>query len=68
MGQHAAKDYLESLTPGQLGLEGESMEDYEVMIVDGIVLVNDLAHSSLAGQHTPFRLTGTPEDMRLLPA
>lgn len=41
MGQHAAKDYLESLTPGQLGLEGESMEDYEVMIVDGIVLVND---------------------------
>lgn len=40
MGQRAAKEYLESLEPAQLGLEGQSMDDYEVMVVDGIVLVN----------------------------
>lgn len=40
MGQRAAKEYLKSLEPAQLGLEGPSMDDYEVMVVDGIVLVN----------------------------
>lgn len=40
MGQRAAKEYLEGLEPAQLGLEGQSMDDYEVMVVDGIVLVS----------------------------
>lgn len=39
-----------------------------VPMLEGVLTPVLLAHSSLAGQHTPFRLTGTPEDMRLLPA
>lgn len=40
MGQRAAQDYLKGLEPAQLGLEGSSMDDYEVMIIDGLVRVD----------------------------
>jgi len=33
-------DYIGSLSPGALGLEGESMEDYEIIPQNGIVLVD----------------------------
>lgn len=42
MGQQAAKDYLKSLTPAQLGLSGQSMDEYEIMTIDGTVFVNEL--------------------------
>lgn len=42
MGMHDAQEYLESLDPAQLGLSGESMDEYEVMIVDGAVIVGDV--------------------------
>lgn len=42
MGQQAAKDYLKSLNPAQLGLSGQSMENYEILVNDGTVFVNDL--------------------------
>ncbi len=33
-------DYIGALSPSALGLEGESMEDYEIIPQDGIVLVD----------------------------
>ncbi len=33
-------DYISSLSPGALGLEGESMENYEIIPQNGIVLVD----------------------------
>lgn len=39
-----------------------------VPMLEGVLTPVLLAHASLAGQHASFRLAGTPEDMRLLPA
>ena len=36
-----AIDYVASLEPGQLGLEGESMEEYSVYSMTGSVMIND---------------------------
>lgn len=47
MGQYDAKDYLKSLEPKVLGLSGESMDAYEVFIMDGVVRVNDLPCTKL---------------------
>lgn len=36
-----AVDYFKSLSPGALGLEGASMDAYQVQIPDGVVMVDD---------------------------
>lgn len=33
-------DYMQTLTPGQLGLEGDSMDDYEMLPSEGLILVD----------------------------
>lgn len=38
-----AQEYLESLHPSELGLEGESMDEYEVFTFDGAVVVDGRA-------------------------
>lgn len=38
-----AQQHLESLHPSELGLEGESMDEYEVFTFDGTVVVDDRA-------------------------
>lgn len=38
-----AQEYLESLSPARLGLEGESMDEYEVFTFDGAVIVDGRA-------------------------
>jgi len=43
MTMHEAQEYLESLTPEMLGLEGESMDDYDVFTFDGTVIVDNRA-------------------------
>lgn len=41
MTMREAQKYLESLTPAELGLEGESMDEYDVFTFDGTVIVDD---------------------------
>ena len=43
MGIMQAKDYLSSLPPADLGLEGTSMDQYEVTPIEGVVMVDDVA-------------------------
>lgn len=40
MGQRDAQDYVAGMSTEKLGLPGASMEEYEVMAMDGIVMVN----------------------------
>jgi len=40
--QNEAREYFESLTPAELGLEGESMEDYEIYPAEKVVLVSGI--------------------------
>ena len=41
--QHSAKQILQEMTPAELELPGESMDEYEVLPMDGTVLVDDRA-------------------------
>lgn len=43
MTMHEAQKYLESLPPEKLGLEGESMDRYDVFSFDGTILVDNRA-------------------------
>lgn len=43
MTMREAQQYLESLTPAELGLEGESMDDYDVFTFDGAMIVDGRA-------------------------
>jgi len=43
IGQQGAKDRIESMTPAELGLPGESMDQYVVFPLDGVEMVNDVA-------------------------
>lgn len=43
MGMMQAQDYIESLPPSMLGLSGESMDAYQVMPLDGVVIVDGVA-------------------------
>lgn len=43
MTMHEAQEYLESLTPERLGLDGDSMDDYDVFAFDGTVSVDGRA-------------------------
>lgn len=48
-------DFVKSLDPKTLGLEGSSMEDYEVYVMDGAVLVDDrsCAKVSVCDRNSP---------------
>lgn len=41
--QHGAKEILQEMSPAELGLPGESMDEYEILAMDGTVLVDDRA-------------------------
>lgn len=41
--QQGAQDRIASMTPAELGLPGESMDQYVVFPIDGIEMVNDVA-------------------------
>lgn len=43
MTMYEAQQYLESLTPEKLGLDGESMDEYEVFTFDGAIAVDGRA-------------------------
>lgn len=41
MTMHEAQKYLESLKPEKLGLEGDSMDEYDVFTFDGTIMVDE---------------------------
>ena len=43
IGQQGAQDRISSMTPAELGLPGESMDQYVVFPIDGVEMVDDVA-------------------------
>lgn len=64
IGVEESLTYMEGLAPAQLGLEGDSMDEYQIYAQDGVVLVNGLRCMQLevysqGGEHGGNALAGS---------